>query len=200
MRPASPVASLPPKCGRRLFAHTCAFVRLDRSGRSGACLSPSTGEPLESGPLITSGRTHLQGPTGAAGATAATVGVVRVSAARRVTTRGRRGTILSAGQPVDLRATSSSGRAPQWHCGGAGFESPVVHHPSSVLVQCAADRSTLDAGPTSFKPNWGRVGAGDHCRRHALHGVHLVGCRRAPGLAEHALPALLATGEIASPR
>ena len=135
---------------------------------------------------------HHRRPPEAIDTAAATLRVVCASAARRVTTRGRRGTILSAGLPVRPRATSSSGRAPQWHCGGAGFESPVVHPSPVVLVQCVAVRSTLDAGPTSFKPNRGRVGAGDHCGRHPLHRLHLVSCRRAPGLAEHALPALLA--------
>ena len=189
-----------PNCGVRLcerpFARGCAFNRPNHSGRSAACQTLSTGDLLGDDRPTTFGCIYNRAALGAVDAARAAMGVVRASAARRVTTpRDDSGpTWYDIGRRSDgrLRATSSSGRAPQWHCGGAGFESPVVHPSPAVYEQCEADRSIGDAGATSLKPARGRVGAGDHRDRHALHGVHLVGCGWAPGLAEYALPPLLA--------
>src|ERR1041384_6187894 len=35
--------------------------------------------------------------------------------------------------PLGGWGRSSVGRAPQWHCGGQGFESPRLHHPFSAV-------------------------------------------------------------------
>src|SRR5262245_55407477 len=43
-----------------------------------------------------------------------------------------RRTITYRVAPLNGWGRSSVGRAPQWHCGGQGFESPRLHHPCHV--------------------------------------------------------------------
>ena len=47
---------------------------------------------------------------------------------------------------------SSVGRAPQWHCGGQGFESPRLHHPSLAAQRSA--KEGRDRGDHAASYGW----------------------------------------------
>ncbi len=125
----------------------------------------------------------------------------KVGVARRVGpshgTPSHRGRMSCAGVAGSPRATSSSGRAPQWHCGGAGFESPVVHPPCTAMVHRTSAEITPDAGPTAFKPDGRGNRHSRAARRRPLYRDDLGGGRGAPGPAKHAVPPLLASGAMA---